>query len=360
MKTMILKSSISTFAIASLLFSAGCSNTSGNLDSAKADSAQTTVAAEASDLANTAEAAEAPQVEEVANVINRPGKVANRGGYIKILVNREPITNYDIQRRSRFLKLRRAPASEQAAEREMIEQAIKLQEAKRIRVLATDKEVNEAFTNFAKGNRATPAIMTRELNKLGVSAQHFKQFIKTQISWQRVVQRKFQNDTVQKSETSILRDLRKSGGTKPELTEYSFKQIVFVVPQNKRTPGYIKARRQEANALRQRFPGCDRSLEAIKGLKDVSVLDRRRIMEPELPDRWKNEVPNATNGVTRVVETENGVEFIAVCNERQVADDRAAQIATQSAEFESFNEKGSQVSQDYLKELRERATVVYR
>lgn len=299
---------------------------------------------------------------DAANVINQPGKVQNRGGYIKILVNRSPITNFDIQRRAKFLQLRRVSGNRtKLAEKELIEQVLKLEEAKRRNVLANDQMVDQAFANFAQRNRASPAQMAGELNKLGVGSRHFKEFIRTQMSWQRAVQGRFRAETEQKSERDVVTQLRKSGSAKPEVTEYNLQQVIFVIPAAKRSQSLLAARKIEAQAFRQRFTSCEQSVNQAKELKDVSVVDRKRIMEPELPANWNEEIIQLNkNGLTRPKDTQRGVELMIVCDKRIVSDDRAAQVTSQSSDFESFNEQGSKIGEDYLQTLAERSTIIYR
>lgn len=348
-----------------LLALSGCSSTD---ESAKSAAARTQ--AEKSDTQTAAlegvDSKDAPAVaedtKELAQVFRNEGKVANRGGYIKLLVNNTPITNYEIQRRAAFLKLRRVNGNRNAiAENELIEQALKLGISKRYRTYASDSQVNQAYARFAKRNRATPAQLGQQLGQMGVGASHFKEFIRTQISWQATVAKRYQTETIQVSERDVVTGLRKSGSVKPELTEYFFKQVVFVVPEAKRSKSLLNARKQEALTFRQQFPGCDQAVEAVKALHDVTIIDRRRILEPELPPNWKEPIINAdAKGTTTVQETDNGVEFIAVCSKKQVSDDRAAVVAQQAEEFTSFNTKSSEKEQEYLKELREQATIVYK
>jgi peptidyl-prolyl cis-trans isomerase SurA len=345
---------------------AGCTSSTSAVDD---DKGKTTVAsAQSTDGASVDGAAEAATdaaeetTQQAGTIIQRQGgSVQNRGVYIKMLVNKNPVTNFDINRRAAFLKLRRVGGDRsKAAENEMIEQVLKQQEAKRLNMLANDAMVNEAFSNFAKSNRATTAQMTQAMNQYGVGADHFKEYIRTQISWNRVVAARFQSDTTQVTEQEAVLQFRNSGTEKPELTEYSFQQVIFVVPANRRNAALLRTRRAEANAFRQRFGTCGDTIEQAKKLKDVSVIERKRILEPELPERWKDEVKSLdAKGTTRVLETERGVELLAVCETKQVNDDRAAQVSTQSAEFDSFGDKGSEVSKKYLDELKSRATVIY-
>ncbi len=344
-----------------LLGLAACNSSGSKLETSenKTGTNQTTqVAAAATD--ETTQAAKEEKVE-LAKVINKPGGVANRGAFIKILVNKNPITNLDIRRRVNFLKLRRDPnATTKRAEDELIEQVLKLQEATRRRTLASDEEVETSFKSFAERNRATTQQLSQELGRRGVGAPHFKTFVRTQISWQRTVRGKFQAETSRLSEQEALKKLRESGNKKPKLDEFTFKQVVFVVPKNKRSPAALAKRRAEANAFRQTFNGCGGLLQSVKLLKDVAILDRRHIMQPELPQRWQEPIVQAGVGnTTPVQETEKGIEFMAVCSSRVVDDDRAAKVSQQSTDFTGFQEQSTKLSKEYLDELRSNATIVY-
>ncbi len=333
------------------------SSNSAIKDSAKAGES-TQLATEAN--TETTEAAKEENTE-LAKVITKKGGVQNRGAYIKILVNKTPITNFDIQRRAKFLALRRVPGNRaKIAKNEMIEQALKLQEAKLRQRTATKAQVDAAFANFAKQNRASPKVLSQQLGKLGVGSSHFKEFVKTQISWQRTVQGKFQSETSRVSEQQAITQLRENGNQKPKVNEYSFKQVIFVVPKNKRSKNALATRTREANAFRKTVSGCDTLLQSIKGLKDVSLIDRRHIMEPELPSNWKTAISNASvGGTTPAQETDKGAEFMAICSSKTVDDDRAAQVTKQSTDFTQFGEQAGDFSKEYLSELRKRATIVY-
>ena len=106
---------------------------------------------------------------------------------------------------------------------------------------------------------------------------------------------------------------------------------------------------------------CGNTRDQIKGLRDVSIRELGRILEPELPPVWKDEVINTKAGtMTRAKETEKGVELLAVCSVRNVSDDRAAEIVTKSKEFSSLSSKGDAAGEKFLTEIRSKATIVYR
>lgn len=301
----------------------------------------------------------AEEAEPTTKVIRQEPTVAQKGTYIRVLVNGDPITNFDVQRRQQFRKLRRLPTGAEATLEELVDERIKIQEARRRGMLASDSQVNQAFENFAKGNRSTPARISSDLDRMGVGASHFKEFIRAQISWSRAAGSKIQADTRQKSQSQAIFELRKAGQAKPETTEYLLQQIIFVVPEGKSS--LVKARMAEAQAFRQRYEGCDKAFELAKSLRDVAVKDLGRKMQPELPKEWADKVSSTEVGkLTEPTATEKGVEMIGVCRSRVTSDDRAAQVVSQAQTYETLEQKGNAASDEYLAELKKTATIIYR
>ena len=109
--------------------------------------------------------------------------------------------------------------------------------------------------------------------------------------------------------------------------------------------------------MRARFSGCDSTRQFVTGLKDVTVRDLGRFLAPELPPEWADMIKKTqAGGATGIRETEKGVEFIGVCRAREVSDDKAAMMTMQA---ESLGDKaGEAMSDKYLKELRDKASIV--
>ena len=146
------------------------------------------------------------------------------------------------------------------------------------------------------------------------------------------------------------------GGNKPKATEYMLQQVIFVVPASERK-AKLATRKREADAMRQRFSGCDSTRQFVKGLLDVTIRDLGRVLEPELPPDWEKFIKETSQGkATKVRETERGVEFIGICSTREVSDDRVAQIVFTNEG--NLDEKAKEFSDKYTKELREKARIV--
>lgn len=280
---------------------------------------------------------------------------------IKYVVNGEPITTTDIQRRANFLKLQRAKGNiNQQASDQMIEQTLKLAEMKRMNVRITDKQVDDAYARFASGNKMQLGQLDMIMSKSGVTKQHFKQFIRSQMGWGQVVGAKIRGvDQPGKrvTEQEAVRQMFQKEGKKASATEYMLQQIIFVVPPKER--GKLGVRKREAEAMRTRYNGCNASRQLAKGLIDVTVRDLGRKLAPELPPEWAESIKSTkVGGATQVRETERGIEFIGICSSREVTDDRVSQILLQTQDVTGAN--GDEASKKFMKELREKATIVNR
>ena len=278
---------------------------------------------------------------------------------IPAIVNGEPITKMQVTRRAAFRKLRREKNQSRAAARdELIDDALKLQAAKKVGVKVPPERINSAYAGFAKSNKLTLAQLNQIMNQSGVTPKGFKDYIHAQIAWSSVVAQRGARGSKPLTEREAVARMLEQGGAKPTATEYFLQQVVFIVPTAKRSSGALAARKREADALRQRFRSCDETYGFAKGLKDVTVRDLGRTLEPELPADWKDYVVGTEAGkTTRVRTTERGVEFIAVCRSREVSDDRTAQLVFASQDrADATDGRGKQ----FLETLRKQADIVTR
>ena len=271
---------------------------------------------------------------------------------IKIVVNNQAITSVDIARRVAFLRLQRTGGNlGKKAREQLTEEALKLQEAARMRVLASDSEVNAAFERFSASNNLSTAQMTQVLNQAGVTPKHFKNFIRVQMSWPRVVGAIGGGGL--STQDLVAKMLERGNSNKVSTTEYILQQVIFVVPASKRSRSVLNARKREADQLRARINGCDSTASMVTGLRDVSLRQLGRIMQPQLPPDWKPLIERAKAGsATSTRMTERGVEFIVLCSAKTVSDDKAAELV-----FRAENEEAgeSEEAKKYLAELRRRS-----
>jgi peptidyl-prolyl cis-trans isomerase SurA len=277
---------------------------------------------------------------------------------IRYVVNNLPVTSYDIERRAAFLRLqnRRGNLNQMATE-EMIDQAVRTAEMRRLNVNVSDDQVATAYERFARSNNMSSGQMDQVLNQSGVTKAHFREFMRAQMGWGQVVSRA--NSSNATTEDDVVQKMLQQGGDKPSATEYMLQQVIFVVPAAERG-AKLGARKREAEAMRQRFAGCDTTKQFAKGLLDVTVRDLGRVLAPELPPDWEKQIKATQPGqATAVRETDRGVEFIGICSAREVSDDRVAALVYQS-DSASANEDGDAASEKLTRELRAKAQIIQR
>lgn len=277
---------------------------------------------------------------------------------IKYIVNDTPITSEDIKHRAAFLRLQRRKGN---AGEEMVEQVLKLTEARRLGIRISDSQVNDAFERFAKNNKMKPAQLVQVMTSAGVTAQHFKEYIRTQMAWNAALGARYKAEGGNlTSEQEAVRKMLDRGGAKPTATEYMLQQVIFVIPAAERGATLAK-RKREAEAMRARFNSCNTTREFAKGLLDVTVRDLGRVLAPALPDEWADQIKKTKVGTaTPVRETSRGIEFIGICSAREVSDDKVAQLVFESQAVGKNEDKTSALEKKYLAELRQRARIVER
>ncbi|GAB4349805.1 MAG: peptidylprolyl isomerase [Oricola sp.] len=273
---------------------------------------------------------------------------------IKVVVNDQAITSYDIARRRAFMQLQRRKGNlTKLATDELIDEALKRSAVERAGYRIPDSRVDAAFANFARSNKLTTSQLTQILNQAGVTARHFKEFIRLQIGWGQLVAAQSGGSGRLLSEQDVVAKMLERGGDKPTSTEYTLQQVIFVVPKDKRNR--LASRRQEANNMRGHINGCDNTIALASQLRDVTVRDLGRVLELQLPDDWKKYVSGLETGqTTRTRDTENGVEFLIVCRARTVSDDRVAQLefSTEALKNGDDGGRGAKMLEQLRKEAR--------
>lgn len=276
---------------------------------------------------------------------------------IKYVVNNVPITTGDIQHRAAFLRLQRRKGD---AGQEMIDQTLRSAEARRLGIRISDAQVDAAYQRFATNNKMQLKQLDGVMAQSGVTKEHFKEFIRAQMAWNQAVSARYRSADGGGaiSEQDVVKRMLEKGGSKPSATEYMLQQVIFVVPAAERSATLAK-RKREADAMRARFNGCNTTREFAKGLIDVTVRDLGRVLAPQLPPDWAEQIKaTKVGGATATRETDRGVEFVGICSSREVSDDKVAQMVFQSEG--SSDKNADELSKKYVEELRKKARIIER
>lgn len=264
---------------------------------------------------------------------------------IAAFVNGEPITSYDIEQRSRINRLARQSMGRSAVLNELIDDKVKLAEARRIGYRLSDENVDEQISRIAKSNRQSLLEFNQTLGKAGIDMNAYRQKLKANYAWELAVERRNKGNEPQ---DSIFTDRGGSGG---RIIDYTLYSVIFVVPRG----ASAGSRVAEANGARARFNNCTTGLEALRNMRDVAVkLPVRRTSDTLSPQLNKILAATPVNRMTQPFPSDQGIEALAVCEKTE-----RAGLARAGSNADSDKKKTADAT-SYLKSLRSKAVIQYR
>ena len=275
---------------------------------------------------------------------------------VVVIVNGEPITALDVEQRSKFIQLstQKAPPRQQVID-ELIDEKLKVKEAKRWGITVTDSDVDTTYSSMASRMHVTGTQLTENLAKSGVSAYTLKDRIRAEASWNQLVRGRYQS-SLQLSEKDVEAALESKNITDKETTAYDYvmRPILLLVPPGS-SAAVIDGRRKEAEALRARFRGCLDGIALARTLPDVAVRDQVIKSTGDLSPDLRKIVDGIPIGQLSAPElTRLGVEMFALCDKQLSKADTPGKRQARDAAFAERFEHQSKV---YLQRLRREALI---
>jgi len=273
---------------------------------------------------------------------------------IVVIVNGELITALDVEQRSKLTQLstHKAPPRQEVID-ELINERLKVREAKKWGLEVSDSEVDAAFASMASRMRLTAEQLTQQLAKSGLNPATLKSRIRADIAWPQIVRGRYQA-SMQIGEKDIPVD-------KPDETvgyDFTLRPILFLVPAGS-PEAFIDGRKREAEALRGRFQGCEEGLAFTRSLKDVAVRDQVVRSSADIPPELRKVLEGVEVGrLTAPEVTKVGIEMFAVCARKQSAADNTP--GKRQAREAILSERFERRSKLYLQEIRRGAMIEYK
>jgi len=124
----------------------------------------------------------------VALVALTGGVAPLRAQSVAVMVNGEPITNYDIEQRSKlnFLTTHKQ-MSRQEVINELIDEKVKIKEAKRFGVDPTSSDIEQSFAAMSQRMRITADQLAKTLENKGIRPETMKARIRADMVWTSLV-----------------------------------------------------------------------------------------------------------------------------------------------------------------------------
>lgn len=272
-------------------------------------------------------------------------------------VNGQAISEFDVANRHRLLILvnggKKLPR--QQAVDELIDERLKMLEARKLRINVPDADVDRAFGSIAQRVKLSPTQLASALSRSGANPKSLRDRIRGDIAWQQVVQAKFQRQ-VSVRDQDVIDALKKKGQDPDKIKayDYTISQAVVFVPRG----ASAAQMRKQAESFRAVAKSCDSLKAQAKAYKDAAVRDPIRRASTDLPQGLRDLLEKTpVGGKTPVQQSDNGFEFAVVCSKKEVP---GREAATQAMRAEMAQKEMEETSKRQLRELRQAAIIDYK
>ena len=202
---------------------------------------------------------------------------------VAVMVNGEPITNYDIEQRTKlnFLTTHKQSTRQEAID-ELINDKVKIKEAKRFGVDPGTSDVDELFSNMASRMRITGDQLAKTLEAQGIRPDALKARLKAEMVWGSLVRGRFK-ESLQVGEKDVAAVAQEGGeATQTEAFEYKMQPIVLLVPRGSAATA-TELRKKEAESLRERVTTCEQANAYFKAMQNAAIRDSVTKTSADLP-----------------------------------------------------------------------------
>ncbi len=278
---------------------------------------------------------------------------------IKVLVNDDPISDYDISQRERFLalttKAKPGPELKKKSTDLLIDERLQIQAGRELGYTADEEEINKVLSDMASKNNLDLAGLTKALGSAGVNVKTLKDRVRAQLVWQDVVRRKFRHQ-VQIGDVDVDQALASSDEEGATETSLQLRQVRLALSSTDQRA--VAAKLAAAEALRARFSSCAGVADLAKGVDGASVRTIPEQQASTLPQPARLLVQNAKAGqMTPPTISRSGVELYAVCGKRSATSDTDIRETTQR---KLLGDEMMIRAERLLRDLRQDAFIEYR
>lgn len=279
---------------------------------------------------------------------------------IAVMVNGEPITDLDIEQRSKlnFVSTHKQQ-SRQEVLNELIDEKLKIKEAKKYGVDPSGSDIDQSYSQMAQRMRLTPDQLTKSLEQQGIRPETFKQRIKTDIVWGSLVRGRFK-ERLQVGEKDVAERVKAEGGDdaqQGEAFEYRMQPVVLIVPKGS-AQSTIELRHKDAETLRSRVETCEQANQYFKSMPNAAIREMVVRTSADIPVNLRKLLDDTPIGhLTPPEVTKQGIEMVALCGRKPTTVDSPKRKEMRE---KMYAQKFEKTSKTYLEEIRKAAMIEYR
>ncbi|WP_167770578.1 SurA N-terminal domain-containing protein [Bradyrhizobium niftali] len=283
----------------------------------------------------------------------------SRAQNIVVMVNGDPITDFDIDQRSKLdqLTTQKTP-SRQEVINELIDDRVKLKEGKKYGVDPGVSDINQSYEGMAQRMRISTDQLTKSLEVKGVRPETLKARMKSEMVWTSLVRGRFK-EKLMVGERDVAQAVQAQTGDKLQIegTEYKMQPIVLIVPRGS-SPTFLETRKKEAETYRSRIASCEEANSLFRSTPNATIRDSVTKTTAELPDALRKVLDDTPIGhLTAPEVTKAGIEMVVLCSRKPTMIDTPKKREIRE---KMYTEKYEKTQKAYLDELRKAAMIEYR
>ena len=279
---------------------------------------------------------------------------------VAVMVNGDPITEYDIEQRSKldFLSTHKQPARQDIIS-QLIDDKVKIKEAKKFGVDPTASDVDQAYGEMASRMHVTADQLSKVLEGQGIRPETLKARVKADLVWGSLVRGRFK-ERLQVGERDVAEKVKAEGGDaeqQGDAFEYRMQPVVLIVPRGS-APAAIEARQKEAEALRARVQSCEEANNYFKSMQSAVIREPVIKTSADIPPVLRKVLDDTPVGhLTPPEVTKDGISMVALCGRKATTLDTPKRKEMRD---KMYAQKYTTTSDNYLKEIRKQAMIEYR
>ena len=293
------------------------------------------------------------------------------------IVNDHPITSFDIDQRIKLMGLlgNNDPArlARKAVLNNLIDDYVKIDEAKLLKIDPTTKDLDERLNNIAQALKTDRAGLEGKLTSLGLSAASVVQYSAAQMSFSRLLLVKYHVKLtvspadVDKKLTEVKAELQ---GRAAQLEKDPRRQPVQVLelqeinfPVDGGDPGLIQSRAVEAGQVAQKLKSCAGFKAASAGIFNVQLGKKIEADARKLPPKMLEIIKQ--RGVGHAVgpmRYAGGLQLLVLCGSRTVTPPpiNVTMPTREQIESVALNDRYSEAEKQYTAQMRKEAVIEYK
>ena len=288
-------------------------------------------------------------------LIGAPARAQN----IVVMVNGDPITDFDIEQRSKLdqLTTQKTPGRQDVIN-ELIDDKVKMKEGKKYGVDPGVSDINQSYEGMAQRMRITPDQLTKSLEVKGVRPETLKGRMKAEMVWTSLVRGRYK-EKLMVGEKDVADKVREGGNEKLQIegTEYKMQPIVLIVPRGS-PAAFTETRQKEAESYRARVASCDEANSLFRSTPNATIRESVTKTTADLPEALRKVLDDTPIGhLTAPEVTKQGIEMVVLCSRKPTTIDTPKKREIRE---KMYSEKYEKTQKAYLEDIRKAAMIEYR